>query len=144
MNETALHVWHPSLRAFGLRSLAIFGVTYIVVFPVWPVIGGVSALALTIGLCLLYMFVLDDFSQWIEHRKAVWTLTENTLEYENTNDGFATYVLTLDKITDVHKRFWWNVQLRLTDGTAVTMHYIDHPKDVRDIILNALNQGKPT
>ena len=138
MNGTPIQIWRPSLRAFGLRSFGIFLVTYVLLAPVWPFVGGIAAFFTAISLCLLYMFVLDDFTQWLEHRKTKWTLTHNELIYENPVEDLAAHAMPLSEITSTHRRFFWNVQLRLFNGTAITMHYIDRPKTVCQILDDAI------
>ena len=142
--STAFHVWTASLRAFGLRSLGIFIVTFVLLFPAWPVLGGWAAFGASIVLCLLYMFVLDDFTQWLAHRKAIWTLTPNELIYENPSEDTEPHALPLSEITSVAPRFLWNIQLRLSNGTAITMHYIDGPKAVCQLIDNAIKAQTKT
>lgn len=138
MSATPIKIWRPSLRAFGLRNFGIFLVTYVLLTPVWPFIGGLSAFLTAVSLCLLYMFVLDDFTQWLEHRKAKWTLTPSKLIYENPEEDLAAHSVPLSEITSTHRRFFWNIQLRLSNGTAITMHYIDRPKLVCQIIDDAI------
>lgn len=138
MSTPPLHVWTPSLRAFGLRSLWIFVVTVVLLTPTWPYLGGWAALGTSIALSLLYMFVLDDFTQWLAHRKAIWTLIPSELAYENEQEDLVTHALPLSEITSASPRFFWNIQLRLTNGTAVTMHYIDRPRSVCRILNEAI------
>lgn len=144
MSATPIQIWRPSLRAFSLRSFGIFLVTFTLFTPVWPFFGGLTSLVAAISLCLLYMFVLDDFTQWLEHRKTTWTLTHNTLIYENPENDQATHSVPLSEIKSTHPRFFWNIQLRLSNGTAITMHYLDHPKTVCQILDQAIiAQAKP-
>lgn len=138
MSITPLEIWRPSLRAFGLRSVGIFLVTYVLLTPAWPFVGGLSAFLAAVALCLVYMFVLDDFSQWLEHRNAKWTLTRNHLIYENPQEDMAEHSIPLSEIKSTHRRFFWNVQLRLSNGTAVTMHYVNGPKVVCQTIDDAI------
>jgi hypothetical protein len=140
MSEEPLHIWRPSLRAFGLRCIGIFLLTFVMTTPIWPLFGGLAALATSFSLCLLYMFVLDDFTHWIEHRKTVWTLSPSKLTYENPQEDIAQHLLPLSEIVAVKPRFFWDIQLRLTNGTAITMHYIDRPRSVCPIIETAIAQ----
>lgn len=128
MSVTPIQIWRYSLRAFGLRNLSIFLVTYLILAPVWSFVGGIAAFFTAVSLCLVYMFVLDDFTRWFDHRKAKWTLTHNELIYENPEEGLAAHEMSLSEIASTHRRFFWNVQLHLSNGTATTMHYIDRPK----------------
>jgi hypothetical protein len=138
MNGTPIQIWRPSLRAFGLRTLGIFLTTYILFTPGWLIFGGITNFFLSMSMCLLYMFVLDDFTQWLAHRKTIWTLTPNDLIYENAQEDMEKRTLPLSEIRSVHQRFFWNVQLRLTNGTAVTMFYITNPKAVCETLRAAM------
>ena len=138
MSLAPIEIWQPSLRAFGLRCCGIFLVTFAMISPVWPYVGGTTALAASIALCVVYMFVLDDFTQWLAHRKSIWTLTPNDLIYENAHEDMEERALPLSEITSVHQRFLWNVQLRLDNGTAVTMFYLNNPKAVRETLRAAM------
>jgi len=106
--------------------------------PVWPFVGGIAAFFTAVSLCLVYMFVLDDFTHWFDHRKAKWTLTHNELIYENPEEDLAAHAMSLSEIASTHRRFFWNVQLRLSNGTAITMHYIDRPKIACQILDDAI------
>jgi hypothetical protein len=138
MSREPIQIWRPSLRAFGLRSLGIFLVTYLLLTPVWPFVGGIAAFFTAVSLCLVYMFVLDDFTHWFDHSKAKWTLTHNELIYENPEEDLAAHAMSLSEIASTHRRFFWNVQLRLSNGTAITMHYIDRPKIACQILDDAI------
>lgn len=126
------------MRAFGMRSVGIFIVTFALLSPAWAFVGGIAAFVAAICLCLIYMFVLDDFTQWFEHRQAKWTLTPNELIYENPHDDIEAHALPLSDIVTARPRFLWNIQLRLSNGMAVTMHYIDGPKGISKIIETAI------
>ena len=130
MSLEPIEIWQPSLRAFGLRCCGVFLVTFVMISPVWPFVGGTAAFAASIALCVMYMFVLDDFTQWLAHRKSIWTLTPNELVYENIHEDMEECALPLSKITSVHQHFLWNAQLRLSSRTAVTMFYLTSPKAV--------------
>lgn len=130
MSPEPIGIWQPSLRAFGLRCCGIFLVTFIMISSVWPFVGGTTAFSASITLCVMYMFALDDFTQWLAHRKAIWTLTPNKLVYENIHEDMEECALPLSKVTSVHQHFLWNAQLRLSNGTAVTMFYLNNPKAV--------------
>ena len=138
MSLEPIETWQPSLRAFGLRCCGIFLVTFIMISPVWPFVGGTTACAASITLCVMYMFVPDDFTQWLAHRKSIWTLTPNELVYENNHEDMEERALPLSEITSVHQRFLWNVQLRLRNGTAVTMFYLTNPKAVCETLRAAM------
>lgn len=139
MNVTPTQVWRPSLRAFGLRSFGIFLVTYVLLAPASSFIGGMAAFLAATSLCLVYMFVLDDFTQWLDHRKAKWTLTPSKLIYENPDEDMETHAVPLSEITHVRPRFFWNIQLRLSNGTAITMHYIDRPRAACQVLQDAID-----
>ena len=138
MSLEPIETWQPSLRAFGLRCCGIFLVTFIMISPVWPFVGGTTACAASITLCVMYMFVPDDFTQWLAHRKAIWTLIPNELVYENIHEDMEECALPLSKITSVHQHFLWNAQLRLSSRTAVTMFYLNNPKAVRETLRAAM------
>ena len=130
MRETPIQIWRPSLKAFGLRTLGIFLTTYILFTPGWLIFGGIANFFLFMSIYLLYMFVKDDFTQWLAHRKTIWILTSNDLIYENAQEDTEKRALPLSEITSVHQRFLWNVQLRLRKGTAVTIFHLNNPKAV--------------
>ncbi|HCI08461.1 MAG TPA: hypothetical protein DE314_14090 [Sulfitobacter sp.] len=138
MSLEPIEIWQPSLRAFGLRCCGVFLVTFVMISPVWPFVGGTAAFAASIALCVMYMFfVLDDFAS-LAHRKSIWTLTPNELVYENNHEDMEERALPLSEITSVHQRFLWNVQLRLRNGTAVTMFYLNNPKAVCETLHTAV------
>ena len=138
MSLEPIETWQPSLWAFGLSCCGVFLVTFVMISPVWPLVGGTTAFAASIALCVVYMFVLDDFTQWLAHRKSIWTLTPNELVYENIHEDMEERALPLSEIISVHQRFLWNVQLRLTNGTAVTMFYLNNPKAVCETLRAAV------
>ena len=133
-----LHIFQPSLRAFGLRCLALFLFTYVMLTPAWPYIGGVAAFVTSVCLSLIYMFVLDDFTDWMRHRNATWTLTPAALIYENPTEDMMPHTLPLTEITAIKRRFFWSLILRLSNGQAITMAYIDKPAQIRTQIQNAM------
>lgn len=137
MTPEALHVFHSSRRAFGLRCIGLFVVTNVLLFPGWPFFGGLAAFLSALCLSVVYMFVLDDFTDWMHHRDATWTLTHNALIYENPTEDMGAHTLPLTDIKSLKPRFWWSVVLRLNDGQAVTMSYIDDPSGARDLIQHA-------
>ena len=138
MSLEPLEIWRPSLQAFGLRCCSIFLVTYVMISPAWPFVDGTTAFTASIALCVIYMFVLDDFTQWLAHHKSIWTLAPNELVYENIREDMEERALPLSKISSVHQRFLWNVQLRMTNGTAVTMFYLTNPKAVCETLRAAM------
>ena len=138
MNDP-LHIFKPSLKAFGMRCLGLFAVTYVMLTPAWPFVGGLAATGAAVVLTLTYMFVLDDFTDWLNHRHATWTLTASTLTYENPTEDMAAHPLNLSDIKSVKRRFFWSLQIRLHTGQAITMSYIEHPKQARDLILKTID-----
>ncbi|MEP3945321.1 hypothetical protein [Ascidiaceihabitans sp.] len=134
MTGTPVHIWTASPRAFALRCMALFAVTFALLLPGVPFVGGPQALLAALCLSLIYMFVLDDFAEWRTHKNATWTLTPNALLYQNPMDDLDTHQVSLMDITAVKPRFWWDVVLRLSDGQAVTMRYIENPRQTRDLI----------
>ena len=136
--STPLHIFKPSLKAFGLRCVGLFLLTYLMLTPAWPFVGGLAATAAAIVLTLTYMFVLDDFTDWLHHRHATWTLTSTTLTYENPTEDMMLHSLNLSDIKSVKRRFFWSVHIRLHNGQAVTMPYMNNPKHTRDLILNTM------
>jgi len=133
----ALFVWRSSWRAFALRSCGVFVLTYVLLTPVWPLVGGLSASIAAICLSLIYMFVLDDFSEWFRHRHATWTLTSSELIYQNPTEDMAPHHLPLSEIKALTPIFWWALVVRLSNGTAITMTYMDKPRTLRAHILQA-------
>ena len=132
MSLEPIEIWQPSPRAFGLRCCGIFLVTFIIIPPVWPFVGGTTAFSASITLCMMYLFVLYEFTQWLAQRKAIWALTPNELVYENIHEDMEECALPLSKVTSVHQHFLWggDAQLRLSNVTAVTMLYLNNPKSV--------------
>jgi hypothetical protein len=47
------------------------------------------------------------------------------------------HTLPLAEITAIKRRFFWSLVVRLSNGQAITMAYIDNPKQTRSLILNA-------
>lgn len=153
-----LHIWTSSLRAFGLRCVGLFLCTYIIMslllplvggfsfafFTALPVYGGIPAFTSAIILSLTYMFVLDDFTDWMRHRHATWTLTPSALTYENPAEDMVPHALPLTEITTIKQRFFWSLVLRLENGQAITMAYIDKPAQARTLIQNAIKAVKFT
>ncbi|KNG92591.1 hypothetical protein [Pseudaestuariivita atlantica] len=129
-----LAVWRASPRAFVIRLAGLFVITFVLLTPGWPWIGGGATLAFAVVLTLATMFALDDFSQWRRHARATWTLTPTELIYENPVEEEGAYALSLTEITSMHPRFFTSLVLRLRGGTAVTMAYVDRPRAVRDRI----------
>lgn len=140
MTEDVIHVWHSSPKAFALRCLGLFLLTNLLLFPGWPIIGGLAALVTALCLSVVYMFVLDDFTDWLRHRKATWTLTPVSLIYENPHEDMQAHSLSLMDITALKPRFWWSLVLRLSDGQAVTMSYISDPRGACDLIRRTKDQ----
>ena len=138
MRGTPIQIWRPSLKAFGLRTLSIFLTTYILFTPGWLIFGGIANFFFSMSICLLYIFFQDNFTQWLAHRKTIWILTSNDLIYENAQEDTEKRALPLSKITSVHQRFLWNVQLRLRKGTAVTIFYLNNPKAVCETLRTAV------
>jgi hypothetical protein len=132
------HIFKPSLRAFGLRCVGLFLITFLMLTPAWPFVGGLAATITAIILSLTYMFVLDDFSDWMRHRHATWTLTPSALIYENPSEDMMPHTLPLSEITAIKRRFFWSLVVRLQNGQAITMAYIDTPKQTRTLIQNAI------
>lgn len=139
--STPLHIWKSSARAFGYRSIGLFVLTYLMLAPAWPFVGGLAATAIAALLSLTYMFVLDDFSHWLLHRHATWTLTTSTLTYENPTEDMAPHALPLSDIKTIKVRFFWSLVLRLHNGQAVTMAYIHRPRHARTLIQNTIQAG---
>ena len=138
MRGTPIQIWRPSLKAFGLRTLSIFLTTYILFTLGWLIFGGIANFFFSMGICLLYIFFQDNFTQWLAHRKTIWILTSNDLIYENAQEDTEKRALPLSKITSVHQRFLWNVQLRLRKGTAVTIFHLNNPTAVCETLRTAV------
>ena len=134
MSGTPIQIWRPSLKAFGLRTLGIFLTTYILFTPGWLIFGGIANFFLSMSICLLYIFVRNNFTQSLAHRTTIWILTSNDLIYKNATEDTEKLALPLSEITSVQQRFLWNVQLRLRKGTAVTIFYLNNPKAVCEIL----------
>jgi len=152
------HIFRPSLRAFGLRCLALFLCTYVIMtfllplvggfsfalFTALPFYGGIPAFVSALILSLAYMFVLDDFTDWMRHRRASWTLTHSALVYENQTEDMMPHTLPLNEIVSIKRRFFWSLVLRLSNGQAITMAYINNPAQTRTIIQNAITAATYT
>jgi len=118
---TALAVWPASPRAFALCRAGLFVLTFVLLIPAGPYVGGLATLGLAALLTLCYMFALDDFSVWRRHRRAVWTLKPDAWEYGNPIEAMETHKLPLSEIASMPPRFFINLVLKLTNGKSVVL-----------------------
>mgnify|MGYP001828096829 CR=1 FL=1 len=129
--------WHTSRRAYGLRLIGVLVLTVLMLAPSLYVVGLWVWLGAGTLLALVYMFVLDDFRDWRRHARAVWTLTSTHLRYENPLEDMEPHQIPLTEITHIRVIFGHSAVLRLQDGQAITMAYIDGPKAARTAIETA-------
>jgi hypothetical protein len=142
-------IWRPSLRPFLKRS-ALAGVLfsllinspYFVAISTGLELWGLAFLLISLPLsALYYAFIFDDFSAWNRVRHDEWKLTANGLAYRNVDDSEAFSSIQLHDIQKVKRSFWRGVNVRVSDGKALTMSYLSDPKTVQQTILNRMPEG---
>lgn len=146
MSQEADIIWRPSLGSFIKRSALAgviftllvnspYGISIILGFKLW----GIAFLLISLPLAALYYaFIFDDFSAWNRVRNDEWILTPNHLAYRNTDESEAFSSIAFNEIKKVKRSFWSGVNVRVSDGTAFTMSYLDSPKMIQRTILNRL------
>ncbi len=83
---------------------------------------------------LFYMLIFDDFTLWSRHRAQHWTLTTDTLDFEDDLDDSGIIHIPLTDITRMRRWFWWGLRIYLVNGRSVEMAFVPKLGAVRRLI----------
>ncbi len=146
--ERHLAMFPASLPVFIYRALLIGAITALVfaglalglgywspVLPMWRFLG------IVIGFAALSVFLFDGPSRWMRHSSECWHLTDRRLLFEDARFPEQDFALPLSQIASATPIFSWNLRLKLTDGTAMLMHFVRSPDKIRKRIELAQRHG---
>ena len=135
-HETYLRSWQPSLAVFAQRALLLGFATALALGGIGIVSWTQWLISLPI-LTVLYVFIFDDYRNWIAHRDERWHLTSQRMIFENAQSPEENASIPLSAISRLRLWFWWTLRIGLENGTATSIRYIRNPAEARRRILQA-------